>query len=277
MMLLLFLQVTVMTYNLRFDTINDGVNRWDARKEHVAALIRHEEPHFLGTQEGLRHQLDYLLSELPGFAFVGVGRDDGADSGEFSALFYDTTRVELLPGTAKTRWMSLTPDVPSKSWDAALPRIVTFARFRIRSTGDTLDVYNTHFDHVGQLAREQSARLILDWMRDESAGTDAILLGDFNVTPDNPAYEVLVSSPDVPLRDALTASESAPVGPAFTFEGFAVRNSTDARRIDYIFVSQHLRVLRHATISAFRDGRYPSDHLPVVAVIERNVSASITR
>lgn len=276
-MLLLFLQVTVMTYNLRFDTVNDGVNRWDARKEYVAALIRHEEPHVLGTQEGLRHQLDYLLTELPGFAFVGVGRDDGADAGEFSALFYDSTRVELIRGTAKTRWMSETPDVPSKSWDAALPRIVTYASFRIRSTGDTLDVYNTHFDHVGQLAREQSARLILDWIRDESAGKEVVLLGDFNITPDNPAYGAIVSLHDVPLRDALTASESAPVGPAFTFEGFAVRNSADARRIDYIFVSEHLRVLRHATISAFRDGRYPSDHLPVVAVIERKVSASATR
>ncbi len=266
-MWMLLLQVTVMTYNLRFDTVNDGVNRWDARKEHVAAVIRHEAPHFLGTQEGLKHQLDYLKAELDGYAYIGVGRDDGSEAGEFSALFYDARRVELIPGSHVTFWLSETPEVPSKSWDAALPRVVTFGRFILRSTGDTIDVYNTHFDHVGQLARQHSARLILDRIRTRSESRNTVLMGDFNITEDNPAYGVIVSSPDVPLRDALTASESAPVGPSFTFEGFQVRNSADARRIDYIFVSRNIRVLSHATISAFRGGFYPSDHLPVVARI----------
>jgi endonuclease/exonuclease/phosphatase family metal-dependent hydrolase len=266
-MWMLLLQVTVMTYNLRFDTANDGVNRWDARKEHVAAVIRHEAPYVLGTQEGLKHQLEYLKNQLEGFAYIGVGRDDGADAGEFSALFYDLRRVELVPGSEETMWLSETPEIPSKSWDAALPRIVTFGRFVIKSTGDTLDVYNTHFDHVGQIARQQSSALILDRIRTHSKNNPVVLLGDFNVTDDNPAYQVIVSSPDVPLRDALTASESPPVGPHFTFEGFQVGNRPDARRIDCIFVSPQIRILSHATISAFRGGYYPSDHLPVVARI----------
>lgn len=266
-MWMFLLQVTVMTYNLRFDTVNDGVNRWDARKEHVAAVIRHEAPYFLGTQEGLKHQLEFLKTELEGFAYIGVGRDDGADAGEFSALFYDSRRVELVPGSEETVWLSETPKIPSKSWDAALPRIVTFGRFVVKSTGDTLDVYNTHFDHVGQIARQQSSALILDRIRTHSENKPVVLLGDFNVTDDNPAYQVLISSPTVGLKDALDATESPAVGPAFTFEGFQVRNSPDARRIDYIFVSPQIRVMSHATISAFRGGYYPSDHLPVVARI----------
>ena len=271
-MLLLLLQVTVMTYNLRFDTANDGVNRWDARKEHLAAVIRHEHPHFLGTQEGLRHQLEYLKEALPGYAFVGVGRDDGADAGEFSALFYDSTRIELIPGSAKTRWLSETPDVPSRSWDAALPRVVTYATFRIRATGDTLHVFNTHFDHVGQQAREESAKRLVRWMA-EAAGTQPyVLMGDFNVTESNAVYANL-TAPGT-LRDAYRVSEHPHVGPSFTFEGFEVRNSADARRIDYIFVPASVRVTHHAILSTFRDGRYPSDHLPVVA---RLMSASITQ
>lgn len=273
MMLLLLLQVTVMTYNLRFDTVNDGVNRWDARKEHVTALIQHEQPHFLGTQEGLRHQLDDLLGELPGYAFVGVGRDDGADAGEFSALFYDSARVDLIPGSARTRWMSLTPDVPSKSWDAALPRIVTYAAFRIRATGDTLHVFNTHFDHVGQQARVESAKLLVRWMADVARTQPFVLMGDFNVTETNPVYDILTASPTA-LKDAFRVSKHPHVGPTFTFEGFEVRNSPDARRIDYIFVPGLVRVTHHAILSTFRDGRYPSDHLPVVA---RLLSASSTQ
>jgi endonuclease/exonuclease/phosphatase family metal-dependent hydrolase len=273
MMLLLFLQVTVMTYNLRFDTVNDGVNRWDARKEHVAALIRHESPHFLGTQEGLRHQLDYLTAELQGYAFVGVGRDDGAQAGEFSALFYDSTRVDLISGSAKTKWLSQQPELPSKSWDAALPRVVTFASFRIRASGDTLHVFNTHFDHVGQMAREESAKLLLMWIAEVVQSQPFVLMGDFNVTESNPVYGILTSSPGT-LQDAYRVSEHPHVGPGFTFEGFDVRNSPDARRIDYIFVPESVRVTHHAILSTFRDGRYPSDHLPVVA---RILSASITR
>lgn len=264
---MLLLQVTMMTYNLRFDTVNDGPNRWDARKEHLAAVIRHESPMFLGTQEGLKHQLDYLTSELEGYAYIGVGRDDGADAGEFSALFYDTRLADLVPGSAETFWLSETPDVPSKSWDAALPRIVTFGRFRIHSTGDTIDVYNTHFDHVGQRAREHSARLILHRILTGSETRNVVLMGDFNITEDNPAYQILISSPEVRLNDALAVTQTPAVGPAFTFEGFQVRNSSDARRIDYIFVSQGVRVLGHVTNSTFRDGHYPSDHLPVVARI----------
>jgi endonuclease/exonuclease/phosphatase family metal-dependent hydrolase len=272
MMLLLLLQVTVMTYNLRFDTANDGVNRWDARKEHLAAVIRHEHPHFLGTQEGLRHQLEYLKEALPGYAFVGVGRDDGADAGEFSALFYDSTRIELIPGSAKTRWLSETPDVPSKSWDAALPRVVTYATFRIHATGDTLHVFNTHFDHVGQQAREESAKRLVRWMAEVAGTQPYVLMGDFNVTESNAVYAIL-TAPGT-LRDAYRVSEHPHVGPSFTFEGFEVRNSADARRIDYIFVPASVRVTHHAILSTFRDGRYPSDHLPVVA---RVMSASITQ
>ncbi len=266
-MLLLLLQVTLMTYNLRFDTVNDGENRWDLRKEHLAAVIRHEAPHFLGTQEGLHHQLEYLSMELDGYGYIGVGRDDGVKAGEFSAIFYDTRRVDYLEDSGKTIWLSETPEIPGKSWDAALPRVLTYGGFRIKSTSDTIYVFNTHFDHVGQLARENSSRLILDEIRRVAGNRPFVLMGDFNVTPQNPVYRILTYGDDG-LNDAMMVTETAPVGPKFTFEGFAVRNSAEAVRIDYIFVPKGMRVRGYAVISSFRNGNYPSDHLPVVARVE---------
>lgn len=270
----LILQITFMTYNIRFDTESDGINKWDNRKDHVAAIIRYESPDFVGTQEGLAHQVAFLVAELDGYKHIGVGRDDGAGAGEFSALLYDDARFELIPETAHTDWLSETPNVPSKSWDAALPRILTYGSFRNREDSTIIHVFNTHFDHVGQTAREQSARLILETIRRVAGDDPFVLMGDFNVTEDNPVYRILRAGPPA-LHDAFQVARTPHVGPHFTFEGFAVRNSPDARRIDYIFVPDGVTVTEHAILSTFRVGNYASDHLPVVARVEVMLSASL--
>lgn len=258
------LSVTAMSYNLRYDNPDDGENRWDNRKEQVAALINFHRPGFLGTQEGLIHQLEYLDDELSGYERIGVGRDDGGEEGEFSALFYDHEKFELVKDSEQTIWLSETPGEPSKAWDAALPRILTFGQFRDRNSGREFWVFNTHFDHVGDTARAESAQLIVDTIREQAAEDPVILTGDFNVTEEMEPYGILTGS-ESPLRDAYYATKAPHLGPDFTYEGFEARSDQEKRRIDYIFVNDAVEVKNHAIMTSFRDGRYPSDHLPVMA------------
>lgn len=254
--------VSFMTYNLRFDTDQDGVNRWDNRKDHVAALIRLYKPGFVGQQEGLIHQVEFLDDQLEEYDWIGVGRDDGEEAGELSSLHFDTSRYELIQGTDQTIWLSETPDQPGKGWDADFPRVLTFGKFRDKQSDKEFYVFNTHFDHVGQTAREESAKLILSKISELAEDDPYFLMGDFNITEENPAYEILTNS-NPPLKDAFYNSENPHVGPLFTFEGFEVKSGSDQRRIDYIFVSPGVDVKTHAVLSHFRNGHYPSDHLPV--------------
>jgi endonuclease/exonuclease/phosphatase family metal-dependent hydrolase len=261
------LTISLMSYNLRVDLTQDGINRWDNRKEHVAALIRLYQPDFLGQQEGLIHQVEYLGDHLAGYAWIGVGRDNGRRAGELSSIHYNTARFELVEGSDRTIWLSKTPDMPGKSWDAAYPRILTWGQFRHIDTGHTLFVFNTHFDHVGQTARKNSAKLILRTIKKVAGSSPYVLLGDFNVTEDNRVYRLLTEG-SPPLKDAFYHTETPHVGPLFTFEGFEVKSALDKRRIDYIFVPADARVLNHAIIGHFRNGYYPSDHLPVYAIVQ---------
>lgn len=260
-------QLLVMSYNLRFDTPDDGENRWEARKHRVANLIRFYEPTFIGTQEGLLHQLEYLEEELDGYEWIGAGRDDGTMSGEFSALFYDTTKVTLVGDSDKTIWLSATPSEPSKSWDAALPRILTYGQFQIKSGDTDFFLFNTHFDHVGDTARAKSAELIVKKTDEIASDKPVIVTGDFNVIPDSHPYTILTADTSG-LQDAYEITKQSHVGPQFTFEGFEVRNEDAVkRRIDYILVNDKISVIKHAILPSFRDYRYPSDHLPVIAEI----------
>ncbi|MDZ7773711.1 MAG: endonuclease/exonuclease/phosphatase family protein [Balneolaceae bacterium] len=255
----------LMSYNIRYDNPGDGVNRWELRRDRLVGLIRLHEPHFLGVQEALHHQLAWLDGELPEMAWIGVGRDDGEQAGEYSAILYDSTRFELVEDSDSTLWLSLTPGVTgSRGWDAALPRILTFGTFRERESGRRIMVFNTHFDHRGDTARAGSARLIAETVERMAGpeGLPAVVTGDFNATPDSEPYDRLTGGG---LRDAFTESETPHVGPLFTFEGFEVGGSENPRRIDYIFVNGEVTVRSHAILSTYRDRRYPSDHLPVVA------------
>lgn len=251
----------VMTYNIRYDNPDDAPNNWHNRKARVANLIAFCEPAFVGTQEALFHQLSYLDRELPNYNWIGKGRKDGQRGGEFSALLYDSRKAKLVARSDSTIWLSQTPGVPSKSWDAALPRILTWGRFEIKKGNRQVYVFNTHFDHRGHTARAESAKLILQTIQKVADGTPVILTGDFNITKESKPYHILTSSF---LTDTYHATASEPVGPRFTYNGFSAADTSGGRRIDYIFINSAFSVSKVAISSSFKNGYFPSDHLPVV-------------
>lgn len=255
--------VRVMTYNIRYNNPSDTA--WVDRRPRVASMIRFHRPDVVGTQEGQLHQLMDLEDRLPGYEWIGVGRKSGGD--EFSALFYRTDRLELLEHD--TFWLSTTPEEPgSTGWDAALPRIATWARFRNRETGTVFVVLNTHFDHKGETARVESARLIVQRIPDLAGSVPAVVTGDFNAEPTDEPIRVL-TDPDapLPLRDAKAVSETPHHGPLSTFNDFSP-TVLPGRRIDYVFVSPGVQVRRHGHLSDRWGGGFPSDHLPVMVDLE---------
>jgi len=247
----------VMTFNIRLDVASDGPNVWPHRKEIVASMIHFHDADLVGVQEALPQQLRDLDALLPEFGRFGVGR--AADlTDEHSAIFYRKSRFEVLE--QGTFWLSETPEVAgSKGWDAALPRIVTRGRLRDRRTRAIFFHFNTHFDHVGKVARRESAALVV---RKIGASQPVILTGDFNDTPQSDAYRSITSSS---LVDAFTVSRAMHHGPTTTWNGFEAIEPQ--RRIDFIFI-RGFDVLRHGILSeTFDDARFPSDHLPVLAEV----------
>jgi endonuclease/exonuclease/phosphatase family metal-dependent hydrolase len=265
----------VMSYNIRFNNPADGVNAWPHRKEHVAELIRQRyEVDLAGLQEVLKGQLDDLLRLMPGFACVGVGRDDGREAGEYSPIFYRTDRLELLD--QGTFWLSETPSVPgSKSWDSALTRIVTWARFRDRQEDFRFYHFNSHFDHRGEQARIESSRLLLSKIASIAAGNPVVVTADLNAQEKFLAYRILVQATEESgggkalLKDARYVSRSPHQGPTASFNDWQKHGEPETR-IDYILVTEHFLVEEHHILTDQFDGRYPSDHLPVLAVIRFN-------
>ena len=245
------------TYNLRLNVASDGANAWPHRRDAVRALIRYHEIDLLGTQEGLIDQVEDLAA-VPGLARVGVGRDDGKRSGEHAAIFFRTERFSLL--AAGDFWLSPTPEVPGKGWDArCCNRLASWARLRDRANGQVFVAFSVHFDHEGVEARRESARLMLRKMRDIAGEAPALLLGDLNATPESEPVQILLTG----LRDARTVSQTPPYGPVGTFNGFKL-NAPLLDRIDYVLLSPHWRVLRYGALTDSVDARFPSDHLPVV-------------
>lgn len=253
----------LMTYNIRYDNPGDGADSWMARKEALLDLIQYYRPAVLGIQEGLAHQVKYLDSNLVDYTYIGVGRDDGGEKGEFSALLYDTTLLEALEGN--TFWLSDTPGKVSKGWDAALERICTYALFCIKGSDQKLWVFNTHYDHIGKQARAESSRLIGEMIvrKTQQAAYPVVLMGDFNATPDEAPVKIILSY----LKDTYENSEAGTYGPQGTFWGFDMAEVAE-RRIDYIFCKD-CQVKKHRHIDDRRpDNRHVSDHLPVLVELE---------
>lgn len=256
-------QIKVMSYNIRLDVAADGENRWDARKDKVASLINYYEPDFMGGQEVQHHQLQYLLQNLTGYAFTGVGRDDGKEAGEYSCIFYKKDKFRLL--TEGTFWLSPTPEKPSKGWDAAYNRVCSYGLFQNKKTKQKFWIFNTHLDHVGKEARLKGVQLIMEKMAQlNTKNYPAVLTGDFNSHPE-----------DAPIQFAITKMQNSRSisklvhGPLDTWEDFKFHDKLDGC-IDYIFTSNNekLSVAKFATITDSYDLKYPSDHLPVLATIE---------
>ncbi len=248
--------VKVMTFNIRYDNPGDGPNAWDHRKEKVFALIRKYDPDIIGLQEALHHQLQDLVSNLKDYTSIGVGREDGKEKGEYSAVLVRKKRFKIL--AHETFWLSKTPEVPgSKDWDASLSRIVTWGKLRDKKSKKTFLMMNTHFDHRGPESRLQSAGLLKERAAAIAGDMPVVVTGDFNLTRDKAPYEVLVSSSPLKLIDP------APANAPGTFCGFEV-GGFECRGIDYIFHTPQWRSENYQVIQD-NDGKYyPSDHQPVM-------------
>src|SRR5512143_3734076 len=211
----------IMTFNIRMDTPADGPNAWPWRKDIAAGTISFHRVDIAGLQEVLVSQLRDLEALLPGYARIGVGRDDGREAGEYNPIFFRKDRFKLL--ASSTFWLSETPDKPGvKGWDAACPRIVTWARLRDLWTGRVLVAFNTHFDHVGERARRESAAQVLSAVERIAGREPAVLTGDLNCIREDAAYRTLISGAGggAILRDTRDAAAGTPYGPGFSFNGF---------------------------------------------------------
>lgn len=257
-------ELNVMTFNIRYNTKNDSLNAWPYRKDNAASQIKFHNVHILGVQEALHEQVMDLSQTLPQYKHVGVGRDDGKTKGEYSAIYYDAARLKLLGSS--TFWLSLTPEIPgSKSWDAAITRIVTWAKFTDVKTKKTFFVFNTHFDHLGKEARKESARLLKQKVKDIAGNSHVVITGDFNSKPSDDPIKILTDSTDKDkFIDTKGLSLTTHYGPQGTFNAFTAKE-TDNEPIDFIFIKGKWKVLQHATLSQTWGGRFSSDHFPVFA------------
>jgi endonuclease/exonuclease/phosphatase family metal-dependent hydrolase len=252
-----------MSYNIRYDITTSNASPWTERHSAISSQIKRFEVDIIGMQEVLVHQREQLLLDLPGFASVGVGRDDGINTGEFSPIFYKKERFQIL--ISGTFWLSPTPDVPSKGWDAALNRICTYAEFLDIQSKDTFWVLNTHFDHVGETARMKSAELILQKIKEVTKGTNqaVIFCGDLNLNDDHPTITFLQSQ----LKDALLNAKQVKTKMNRTFNNFDLTTPA-SKRIDYIFANDKVRVESYQTIVEPYGISYPSDHFPIFTTLK---------
>jgi endonuclease/exonuclease/phosphatase family metal-dependent hydrolase len=249
-----------MTYNIRYDNPNDGENKWDLRKHFLSQQIQFYSPDILGIQEGKLHQLRYLDSILSHYSYIGRGRDNSENQGEYCAIFFNKNKFKIL--NESTFWLSETPNKVSKGWDANIERICTYALFEIIQTKQKFYVLNTHFDHIGAIARENSAKLIIEKINAiNTQNYPVILTGDFNSEPNSNTYLYLSKY----LNDTRFISKSIAFGPEGTFNNFEFHKPV-ITLIDYIFTSKNnIKVDKFAVLSDAKNCKYPSDHLPVYA------------
>jgi endonuclease/exonuclease/phosphatase family metal-dependent hydrolase len=260
-------ELNVMTYNVRLFVNSDSLDAWPNRKDKLASVVLFHDVDVLGVQEALPEQMADLRERLPRYKSVGVGREDGNNKGEFSAIFYDTVRLQLLQ--TQTFWLSQTPNVAgSKGWDAAITRIVTWAKFKDKKTKKIFFHFNTHFDHIGPEARRESAKMILQKVKGIAGNIPVVFTGDFNSRPsDEPIGIITDKSNPLHLTDSKAISQTPHYGPTGTFNGFQSKERDDDP-IDYIFLKGKWKVLKHATISQTWQGRFASDHFAVFARLQ---------
>jgi len=255
----------VGTFNIRYDNSEDGINRWDQRRDSVYHFLTEKEPDIIGLQEVLHHQLQDLLTALPCYGYVGVGRDDGKTKGEYAPILYRKGKYDLLSGN--TFWLSEHPDSVSRGWDAACIRIATWALLKDKLTGQKFFVLNTHFDHIGTEARRQSALLIINKIQYIAGNYPILLTGDLNISDQREAYRTLTTNTFI-LKDTWKVALQKE-GPEYTFQDFGKLPDSKREKIDFIFVTPQITVT-HAEIisSALSNSIYLSDHNPHFADIE---------
>jgi len=277
--------VTVMTYNIRTEGGDRKSidNNWNARRDDLADLVRRENPDVMGFQEVLPVQRTWLEERFPDYVFVGEARNADRVSGESSPVAFRRSRFDILQ--SGTFWLSETPDVPgSKGWDAALPRVCSYAVLKDKRTGKRFSFANTHTDHIGIVAREKGMLLVIERMKGFGKGAPVVFVGDHNcLETEKPAKAVSRI-----LKDAMYISKTPPEGSWRTFNFWSWKEKeisiaeamklplrernipghmSDEKRIDYIYVSPGTKVLSYKTVSDSRPGKklYPSDHFPLCA------------
>lgn len=258
--------LNIMSFNIRLNLASDSLNAWPHRKGFVASEVQFHDVQILGVQEALYEQMTDLQQLLPRFKHCGVGRDDGTTKGEFSAIFYDSARFKALDN--QTYWLSETPSVPgSKSWDAAITRIVTWVKFKDLKTQKIFFVFNTHFDHIGHEARKNSAVLLKEKVFALTSKYPALIMGDFNSSKDDEPIRVLLDKKSGKFfTDANDISLTPHYGPGGSFNAFGPKETSD-KPIDFIFIKGAAKVLKHAHISQTWNGRFASDHFAVFAKV----------
>lgn len=255
--------IKVMTTNIRYASPNDGINIWENRRDWLCQSINFYDIDILGAQEVIHSQLKDMVSRLSDYNHVGIGRN-GGNEGEFCPVFYKKSKYDQLE--YKTFWLSETPDMEnSKGWDAALPRIVTWVKMKDKETNKEFYFFNTHFDHKGEKARLESAKLLIKKAKEIAGKVPFFITGDFNFSPDVEAYSVLTTKNELnfKLKDSkLEAKET--YGPEYTFNGFKLEPDQNKKRIDYIFFNNAISINKHHVIDGQRGPSYISDHFPIV-------------
>jgi endonuclease/exonuclease/phosphatase family metal-dependent hydrolase len=251
--------LTIMSFNIRMGIANDGEDHWTKRREQLFALLREQRADVVGLQEAMHFQLEEIVRAVPGYDWVGVGRTDGRQAGEYSAILYRTAR--LTPRRTDTFWFSDTPTIPgSMTWGNRYERICTWAYFEDRE-GPAFYAYNVHLDHESQPSRERSADLLMRTVNARNPRAPVVVTGDFNSGEDNAAAKTVART----LRDTfrLLHPNATEVG---TFNEFTLGKTT-GEKIDYVFVEPGAEVLGVSIIRTAVAGRYPSDHFPVTATV----------
>ncbi len=251
----------IMTYNIRLDVASDGENAWPNRKDFLTSQVLFLAPDILGVQEAKPNQIQDLSTTLTNYKYVGEGRD-GEGKGEYSSIYYNSSKLKV--EKSHTFWLSKTPNIVSKSWDAAYPRICTYALFSFKNSNKKFWAFNTHLDHIGAIAQKEGLQLVLNKIASENTENyPVILTGDFNVEPNN---KILKETKKV-FNDTENIA-NIKFGAAGTFNGFNYTKPV-TRRIDYIFVSksEKMKVTKYGVLSSAINFKFPSDHFPVFAEI----------
>jgi len=254
--------LAVMSFNVRYATAQDGDNSWPQRRGVLVNMVRSRAPDIVGAQECLLFQAQHLAKHMPEYHWIGMGREaDG--TGEMAAVFYK--HKVLSPIRTGNFWLSETPDVPgSQSWATHCTRMVTWAAFRHVESGRRFFFFNTHFDHGSAEARDKSAGLLLERIAELAGDDPVIVTGDFNAPAEAGRPWAVLTQGD--LSDSwVVAGETA--GPEVTYHGWAPPQGDKKERIDWILISQGVEAERVETITYSENGRYPSDHFPVLAQV----------
>lgn len=259
--------VRVMSFNIRMDTPEDSLNQWSNRKDFACDMIRFHHPDLIGAQEVLHHQLVDLKQRLPEYESVGVGREDGKEKGEYSAVFYRKDRFKLLD--QHTFWLSETPEVAGKKgWDAVCERVVTWVKLQDKESGKIFYFFNTHFDHMGKIARQESCKLLKNRVNEIAGNAPVIVTGDFNASPRS-SVVLSLTNPNDPAH--LTDSREMAAfryGPEFSFHDYGKLAPERLAIIDFIFVKGVGQVLQSAVITDTRGPLYVSDHYPILSILK---------